>query len=355
MSNKKKVLVAMSGGVDSSITAALLLEQGYECIGAHMKLWKDPAAAPHPDTAKDVKKICQTLGIPFVLVDLTDTFKKDIVDHFVTQYRTGETPNPCIHCNRIIKFGALLQKAKELNCDYLATGHYVKLIKAQDGQIHMYSGSDPAKDQSYFLYTLTQDQLKHILFPLGDYKKTQVRKLAKKYNLPELEEKAESQDVCFYPEKTNKPFLKRHLKENVDYKPGPIKNCSGKIIGQHSGLPFYTLGQRRGLDIGGGPALYVCEIDHAKNTLIASPTPPSKAEVHLKNCNFISGKFPSSSETLKARIRHQGSLIKVKIHSGEPPDTAVVTFTDPPNAPMAGQSLVLYNGDELIGGGIMTN
>jgi tRNA-uridine 2-sulfurtransferase len=346
---KKKVLIAMSGGVDSSTTAALLLKEGYECIGAHMKLWKDPAGDPYPDTAKEAEEICKKLGISFHLIDLTDEFKATIVDDFISQYCSGETPNPCIKCNKLIKFGALLEKAKELGCDHLATGHYVKLSTDKTGQVHMYKGSDPKKDQSYFLYILSQEQLKHVLFPLGDHEKPKVRKLATKLGLPELEEKAESQDVCFYAEKSNLPFLKRHLKENKDYKKGPIKDQNSKVIGEHKGLPFYTLGQRKGIDIGGGPALYVQGFDYENNTLIVGPSSSlEKTEITLRDTNFISGTQPSPSETLEARIRHHGKLHKVKVTG------STVIFSEPPNAPMPGQSLVLYKGDEVIGGGIMT-
>lgn len=352
MSKKGKVLVAMSGGIDSSVSAMLLMQQGYDCIGANMRMWKDGGKKSCNDPAEEVADICKKINIPFHQINIREEFKQKIVDFFIDEYKKGRTPNPCVKCNKVIKFEYMLKAAEEMGCDYVATGHYVRIERDENGKARLFKGSDANKDQSYFLYALSQDQLKKALFPLGEYEKTRTREMAKEFGLPELTKKPESQDICFYPEKSNRPFLERNLKEGKDFKEGDIKNEKGEVVGKHKGLPFYTLGQRKGLNIGGGPAMYVQKLDSENNAIIVSDNEDIKMnEIPIREVNFISGEFPSEDKVFEARIRHHGSLHECTVKKTD--EGAVVIFESPPNAPMPGQSLVLYKGEELIGGGIM--
>ncbi len=363
---KGKVLIGMSGGVDSSVAAALLIEQGYDCIGVYMNLWADPTVFDL-DEKKNfpqnkccsieslmfARSICQQLGIPFYSINFEERFKENVVDYFLEQHKEGETPNPCVRCNKTIKFGAFFEKMQELGCDYLATGHYAKLIR-QDGQVQLHRGKDNSKDQTYYLYNLSQDKLKKVLFPLGDYSKDEVRALAKKFKLKELENKKESQGVCFFPEKTHAKFLERYLKPKQDFKDGEIKTTDGQVIGEHKGLPFYTIGQRRGIAIGGTEKpLYVSKVDTLSNAVIVGNEEDLYAsEIQIRDENFLSGTAPKDGQEFDVRIRNHGTLAKGKLQKNGARYS--VQFQEPQRAIMAGQSLVLYQNGELIGGGIMT-
>lgn len=368
MTNKKKgrVMIGMSGGVDSSVTAALLKSQGYDCVGVYMNLWADPTVFDLDDKKKFpqnkccsieslmfARSICQQLDIPFYSVNFEEKFREKVVDFFLEGFKEGETPNPCVRCNKTIKFGIFFEKMKELGCDYLATGHYAKLKREKDGRVSLHRGVDPSKDQTYFLYNLSQDKLKQLIFPLGDYDKDEVKALAKKYDLKELENKKESQGVCFYPEKTYFGFLERYMKPEEDYQEGEIINLEGKVLGKHRGLPFYTIGQRKGIGIGGGPALYVNKVDKIKNAIIVgSEDDLACSEIFIRECNFLSGEDPSEEEEYMAKIRSHGAFTPARIKKeGE---GYRVFFDLPQQAVMAGQSLVLYKNGELIGGGLMT-
>ncbi len=363
--HKKKVMVAMSGGVDSSVVAALLLDEGYDCVGVYMNLWADPTLFDLDERKKFpqnkccsveslilARQICQQLDMPFYSINFEEKFRRDVVDFFLAGFKEGKTPNPCVRCNKKIKFGILFDKMKELDCDYLATGHYAKLFEESDGRISLHRGIDETKDQSYFLYNLTQDKLKRLIFPLGMYDKAAVRSLAKKYGLRQLEKKRESQGVCFYPEKTYFGFLERHLQPEKDYKAGEILNSKGDVLGKHKGLPFYTIGQRKGIGIGGGPALYVNKLDSVKNTLIVgSEEELFSTEVQLRDVNFISGKAPATELIYKAKVRSHGRMTKAQLKRVD--KNWKVIFLEPQKAIMSGQSLVIYKDGELIGGGIM--
>ena len=361
-----KVLIGMSGGVDSSVVAALLKEQGYDCVGVYMNLWADPTVFDLDDKKKfpqnkccsigslmAARSICQRLGIPFYSINFEDVFKNNVVEFFLEGFREGETPNPCVRCNKTVKFGVLFKKMEELGCDFLATGHYAKLLTNEQGVVELHRGKDLAKDQTYFLYNLSQDRLKKILFPLGGFDKPTVKKLAAQFGLKELETKRESQGVCFYPEKTYLEFLKRYLKKDEDFKEGSIEDATGKKLGTHEGLPFYTVGQRKGIGVGGGPALYVHKTDSIRNVLIVgSEEELSTKTVKIRDVNFLAGEAPNEEELLSAKIRSQGALNPCRVlKKGE--DT-IVEFEAPVRAIMAGQSLVLYRGTELVGGGIMS-
>ncbi len=367
MASKGKVLVGMSGGVDSSVVAALLQEQGYDCIGVYMNLWADPTLFDLEDRKKFpqnkccsieslmfARSICQSLGIPFYSVNFEEVFKENVVDYFLEQHREGETPNPCVRCNKTIKFGVFFKKMEELGCDFLATGHYAKLQTTSSGEVQLFRGKDDSKDQTYFLYNLSQDKLKKLLFPLGDYDKSEVRALAKKFKLKELENKKESQGVCFYPEKSYLPFLQRYLKPGKDFQAGEIHNTAGEKIGEHEGLPFYTIGQRKGIGIGGpNGILYVNKVDTLKNALIVgSEQELFSKQIDLRETNFLSGEMPKEGEEFDLKIRSHGTYAKGKFH--EKDGKIFVEFTEPQRAVMAGQSLVFYKDKQVIGGGIMT-
>ena len=351
----------MSGGVDSSVAAALLQSQGYDCVGLFMKFWAEGEAEKENkccslQAVTDARKVCGQLGMPFYVLNFKSEFKKIIVDDFIRQYQDGLTPNPCVRCNKFIKFDLLLKKAKALGCEYLATGHYIRLRreiqnskfqipKIKNENLKLYQAKDKKKDQSYFLYNLKQSQLEHLLFPLGNYTKPQVRILARKLKLP-VAEKSESQEICFVAEKTHYPFLQRHLK----LVPGEIVDRDGRVIGAHAGLPLYTLGQRKGIKVGGIGPFYVVALDYKKNRLSVSNRKNDKklfkTVFRLKTVNWISGQAPKGGK-LGVKIRYQAKTIPAKIYKNQ------VILNQPERAIMAGQSAVFYRGRELLGGGII--
>ncbi|MFA5022606.1 MAG: tRNA 2-thiouridine(34) synthase MnmA [Patescibacteria group bacterium] len=354
MGNKPtKVAIAMSGGVDSAVAAALLKQQGFDCIGIFLKFWREEARVCGIENKccsqaayEDAKKVAHRLGFPLYTLNFSQPFKKTVVDNFLNQYKKGYTPNPCVQCNKFIKFGLLLQKAKLLGCDYLATGHYAKISKLKSQKLKLNQANDLNKDQSYFLYNLTQSQLKHLIFPLANLTKLQVRQLAKKFKLS-VHQKPESQEICFIAEKNHYPFLKRNLK----LKPGPIKNLSGQTLGQHDGLPLYTLGQRQGIKIGGPGPFYVVKINYKNNILFVSNNHNDKLiytkKFELKNINWIFGQGPKKPAKFGVKIRYQAKTIPAVINKN------IVTLKTPARAVMPGQSAVFYQGSEVLGGGII--
>jgi len=355
---KQKVIVAMSGGIDSSVAAALLKKRGFalrqaqgnleqcrkvEVLGVHMKLWKEKK---DNIAEKRARKVAKILGISFFVLDLQKEFKKRVVECFLKDLRAGITPNPCIVCNKEIKFGLLLEKALKMKADFIATGHYVQLSrKAQTYKL--LNAKDKEKDQSYFLWRLGQKELKDVLFPIGNYTKNQVRALAKKFNLPLLSI-PESQEICFIKTAVNN-FLKKYLKEN----PGKIVNANGKILGKHSGLWFYTIGQRKGVGLPEGP-YYVLNKDPKRNLLIVTRNEKDlyKKELICKNINWISGKTPKLPLKIKAKIRYRHDSALAIICKPRAKNYKLI-FDRPQKAITPGQSVVFYNGRELLGGGII--
>ncbi len=369
-----KVLIAMSGGVDSSVLAAILTRLGYECIGVHLRFWMDDTIFTAEEMDKfpenkccslealeHAREIAQKYGMPFYVMNTSEVFKEKIVDYFIDGFAGGVTPNPCIECNRSIKFGFLIDKMHELGADYLATGHYAKVEKMDDRYALKMAG-DKTKDQSYFLYTLNQEKLKHCLFPLETLSKEEVREIAKEENLLKVADKKDSQGICFFPEKDHVPFLKRQFdkNENKNNTPGPMLTLDGEEKGQHQGLAFYTIGQREGLNIGGpGGPWYVIAKDPERNALIVGANEDLfHREVKAEKITFIAGSPPKEALTeaglpILARLRHRFTPNDAVLKVDPEKDTATVIYDDPQRAITPGQSIVFYRGDEVLGGGII--
>ncbi|WP_394708359.1 tRNA 2-thiouridine(34) synthase MnmA [uncultured Desulfuromusa sp.] len=349
---KKRVVVAMSGGVDSSVTAALLKEQGYEVIGLTMHHWDTCAKETadeecHSNTAvANAQKIAETLQIPFYSVNFETDFRRQIINRFCSDYLSGRTPNPCAVCNKKIKFGLLLEKALELGADFLATGHYVSLAEA-DGQLFIRKGADKNKDQSYFLFALNQQQLSHCLFPLGELNKSQVRQHAARLGL-QVSEKSESQDLCFIPDGDYVSFLEHE--QGFSALCGDIVHVSGKVLGQHQGTYRYTIGQRKGLGVGWKEPLYVIAIDASKQQVIVGEKEHlSCTEMTVEQCCWNIPE-PVEAFTTTCRIRYRHTEVPVTV---EPLDHArvKVIFATPQDGVTPGQAAVFYSDDLVTGGG----
>jgi tRNA-specific 2-thiouridylase len=339
-----RVVAAMSGGVDSSVVAALLKEQGHEVIGVHMKL-HDVAGgeAGHCcglDDVTDARMVADSLGIPFYIMDLREAFKKAVMDDFAENYRAGRTPNPCVRCNGVLKFRVLLQRARALGASHLATGHYAK-VTPEGG---LFRAVDHQKDQSYFLFPATRDAFRQTLFPLGGMTKAMVRQHAERLGLITAN-KPESQDVCFIPDDDHTRFVRSHL-GNPDGE-GNIVDEAGEILGQHDGYFRFTIGQRRGLGLAAGYPLYVLAIRPFTKEVVVGPA-DRLLEQGLVASDMNWFRRPGPGEPVTARIRHNGGLLEAEIE-GEDPVT--VRFKAPARAIAPGQAVVLYSGDEVLGGG----
>ncbi|MEA3441870.1 MAG: tRNA 2-thiouridine(34) synthase MnmA [Chloroflexota bacterium] len=341
---KKKVAVALSGGEDSSIAALLLKKEGYEVLGIYMSLSDAPCSQPQLCQAE---RVCRSLDIPFHVVDLRREFERGVIDYFSQEYQRGRTPNPCVACNRHIKFGCLLSQALSLGVQYLATGHYAR-IEHRDGRYHLLEGIDAAKDQSYFLYTLTQEKLGHILFPLGGYQKTEVRRIAQQEGLPAIGKP--SQDICFVSQKNYRDFLQQRFGNTA----GDIVDRKGKILGRHQGVAFYTVGQRHGLGVASGKPLYVLEIILEDNRIILGEGGELyHRQIAASNLTWVAGAAPSEPAGITARIRYQSPQAEAVLFPQG--DLATVFFSEPQWAVAPGQAVVFYNGEEVLGGGIIEN
>ena len=348
----KKVLVALSGGVDSSVAAALLVEQGYEVVGATMRLWSASGAEQEnrcctPDSRSLAARLADKLSIPFTILDETETFRKIVVQQFLDGYARGETPNPCATCNRFLKWGVLWDYAKSIGADYLATGHYARVLAGPEGLFELYKGKDPGKDQTYFLSMLTQEQLANTLFPLGELLKTDVRGIAHARGLPAADQ-PESQDLCFLGERDYRDFLAEYAPETVQ--PGPITDRSGKLLGQHQGLAFYTIGQRKGLPAA-AQALYVWQKDIPNNRLVVCPAEELGAStLRVEQLNWISGAAPTDEFQAEVKIRFR-AIPANGLVIPQPNGSALVRFQKPIRDITPGQLAVFYQSEQVLGGG----
>ncbi len=359
---KLKVAIAMSGGVDSGVAAALLVRQGYQCAGFHMELWNESQKQGFrnkccdSESSETALRTAHKLKIPFYTLNLRKTFKKEIVDYFLQSYANGLTPNPCVKCNKLIKFGALLDYVQKKGFDYLATGHYAR-IKKLGKSYQLLAGVDSQKDQSYFLYNLKQKQLGHILFPIGDYHKKQVVTMAQKWDLP-VANRSESQEICFFPEKDYRPFLKRHLLKEI--KPGETVDVRGRVIGRHFGLPLYTIGQRHGFTISTkqtpnlAPFYVIAKKVGANQLVVGFGNQTERKEFLLKNVNEVNTiRFKRGIFKTKLKIRYQGELLEAKLRKYSKEGDLAVLLKEAERGIACGQSAVFYEKGKVLGGGIV--
>jgi tRNA-specific 2-thiouridylase len=354
------VVVAMSGGVDSSVAAALLVERGYNCIGVMMRLWAEPHDGDagsgankccSVESVHDARRVADALGIPFYLIDVEQPFKRQVVDFFIAGYSQGVTPNPCLECNRHIRFDYLLNYARRLGADYLATGHYARLRRRADGKVELLKGVDEQKDQSYVLSVLGQAELNDVLFPVGEYPKAEVRRLAAERGLPTAS-KHDSMDLCFIADDDYRRFL--HDWAAAAMRPGLIMDRRGHVYGEHAGLPGYTIGQRKGLGISGAAEpLFVLELDQARNTLvIGTAAELGRTSLIAERVNWTLDEPPLAGRALQCKIRYKARAVACTVYPLAD-GRFELRFPEPLRDVTPGQGAVLYDGDVCLGGGVI--
>lgn len=374
MASKGKVLLGMSGGVDSSVSAVLLLEQGYEVIGGFMKNWSAEGGSPTPppyqgggkgesvvqaecdwrDERRDAMRVASQLGIPFHTFDFENEYRKLVYEYMINEYKAGRTPNPDVLCNKYMKFDLFLHEADKLGCDFIATGHYARKTVDESGVSHLLAGVDANKDQSYFLCQLTQEQIARSLFPIGHLEKSKVREIAKAHNLV-VADKKDSQGICFIGPVTMKDFLAERITPHT----GNIVTTGGKVLGQHQGFEFYTIGQREGLGIGGGTPLYVVERRPETNEVVVAvgDEDPALYRTELTATDItetISGNLRKYfGKKIQARVRYRQSLAECGLTMTDDKQSVTVTFDKPQRAIASGQFVAFYDGEELIGSGVI--
>ena len=348
----KRVMIGMSGGVDSSVAAYLLKKKGYDVVGVNMKLCPDETGKE--DTSiKDAQKVAEKLGIPFYVLDLQEEFREKVIENFISEYTSGRTPNPCVVCNKFIKFGLFFDKAKEFDCDYIATGHYARIEKDEkNGRYLLKKGDSAKKDQTYDLYNIKQEQLKRILLPIGEYEKDDVRALAKEIGL-EVHNKKDSQEICFIKDNDYIKYLKKHMKKKV--KPGNFVELDGEVIGKHKGIINYTIGQRKGLGVTFGKPMFVVDINAKDNTIVLGDNSDLfRSELIASNVNIIPFDFDEMKEPVRveAKVRYAAKPSPATVYKISENNIRIV-FDEPQRAITKGQSVVMYDGDILVGGAVI--
>jgi len=354
--SKGKVVVGMSGGVDSSVAAYLLKEEGYDVIGVTMQIWQDEdngiieenGGCCGLSAVDDARRVADALSIPYYVMNFKQEFKKNVMDYFIAEYLRGRTPNPCIACNRYVKWESLLRRSLEIGADYIATGHYARIEQLANGRYALRKSRTAAKDQTYALYNLTQEQLAHTLMPVGAYEKDEIRALARKTGLS-VAHKPDSQEICFVPDNDYAKFIEENTDKTI--MPGNFVNTKGEVIGQHRGITHYTVGQRRGLNLSMGRPVFVLKIRPETNEVVIGDNEEVfSAGLRANHLNFMAiPDLPKEMKlTAKIRYNHQGAGCTVK-RTGE--DEIVCSFDEPQRAITPGQAVVLYQGDHVAGGG----
>ena len=354
----RKVVVGMSGGVDSSVAAWLLKEQGYDVIGVTMQIWQDEDTLVQEaeggccglSAVDDARRVAMDLGIPYYVMNFKNEFRTQVMDYFAAEYMAGRTPNPCIACNRYVKWESLLRRSLSIGADYIATGHYARIEQLPNGRYAIKKSVTAAKDQTYALYNLTQEQLSHTLMPVGNYHKDEIRDMAQKLGLP-VASKPDSQEICFIPDHDYASFIEEYTGKTME--PGNFVDLDGNVLGRHKGISHYTVGQRKGLGIAAGKPVYVTKICPAENRVILGDNEDLfHRELDVEEFNFISFDTPPAEFRAKAQVRYrqkeQWATVKV---TGE--KSVHIIFDEPQRAITKGQAAVLYDGDVVIGGGVI--
>ena len=357
---KKRVMIGMSGGVDSSVAAYLLKKQGYEVIGVTMKLWQDDeeydliendGGCCSLEAVEDARAVADSIGIPFYVLNFKEVFKEKVIDNFIEEYLQGRTPNPCIACNKHIKFDDLYRRAMALGCDYVATGHYAKIRKDEEtGRYELIKSVTDKKDQTYALYNLTQEQLAHTLLPIGDYEKDRVREIAKEMGM-EVHNKPDSQEICFVKDNDYANYVKRHSNKRI--KEGNFVDTKGNVLGRHKGIIYYTIGQRKGLGIAFGKPMFVLDINAKTNEVVlGSNEDLFNNELIAKDVNLITIDEITEPIRVEAKIRYSAKPSPATVYNNGK-DSIRIVFDEPQRAITKGQSVVMYQGEKVVGGGII--